>query len=244
MGNLFFVFKRELAGYFETPVAYVLLVVYLMLSGLFAFYVGGFYDAEQADLLAFFRWHPWLYLFLIPAVSMRLWSEEKKSGTIELLLTLPITTMESVLGKFLAAWAFAGVALILTFPIWLSVNYLGTPDNGVILMSYIGSFIMAGAYLSIGTCMSSLTRNQVVSFVISVMICFLFIVSGFTMVLDFFSALGLPQVVVDTVSDFSFMQNFEEILQGALSLKNFLYFISLMVFWLFMNILVIDYNRA
>jgi ABC-2 type transport system permease protein len=244
MSNISAIFKRELSGYFETPVAYVFIVVFLLLSGMFTFYIGGFYEAGQADLVAFFRWHPWLYLFLIPAVSMRLWAEEKKSGTIELLMTLPIKTCEAVMAKFLAAWCFITISLLLTFPIWITVNYLGEPDNGIIFISYIGSFLMAGAFLAIGSCMSALTRNQVVSFVISVTVCFIFTVSGFPMVLDFFIGLGFPQAIVDTVSSFSFLTNYEEILKGVLSMKNFVYFISLAVFWLFVNYLVIDAKRV
>jgi ABC-2 type transport system permease protein len=244
MSNIPAIFKRELSGYFETPVAYVFIVVFLLLNGMFAFYLGGFYESGQADLVSFFRWHPWLYLFLIPAISMRLWAEEKKSGTVELLMTLPITTFEAVMGKYLAAWCFTSFALLLTFPIWLTVNYLGSPDNGIIVISYIGSLLMAGAFLAIGSCMSALTRNQVVSFVISVTVCFIFTVSGFPIVLDFFIGLGFPQVIVDTVSSFSFITNFEEILQGVLSMKNFIYFISLAVFWLFINFVIIETKRA
>jgi ABC-2 type transport system permease protein len=238
------IFKRELTGYFETPVAYVFIVVFLLLNGMFTFYIGNFYENGQSDLIAFFRWHPWLYLFLIPAVSMRLWAEERKSGTIELLLTLPIKTHEAILGKYLAAWCFTCIAMLLTFPIWITVNVLGKPDNGIIFLSYIGSLLMAASFLSIGSCMSSLTRNQVVSFVISVTVCFIFTVSGFPIVLDFFIGLGFPQVVVDTVSSFSFLSNFEEIMQGVFSLKNFIFFISFSVFWLFVNYMVINTKRV
>ncbi|PIR37415.1 MAG: ABC transporter permease [Alphaproteobacteria bacterium CG11_big_fil_rev_8_21_14_0_20_39_49] len=244
MRNIIAVSCKELKGYFETPVAYVFMVVFLMLSGMFTFYLGGFYDAEQANLSGFFNWHPWLYLFLIPAISMRLWAEERRSGTIEILLTLPISTFESVVGKFIAAWIFAGISLLLTFPMWLTVNYLGDPDNGIIIISYIGSFIMGGAFLAVGSCISAMTQNQVVSFVISITVCFLFTVSGFPIVLDFFSALNLPQFVIDTVSSFSFIQNFDDILKGSLSLKNIVYFVSFIVLWLYINIVVIDTKRA
>ncbi|MDX1486954.1 MAG: ABC transporter permease subunit, partial [Acidiferrobacterales bacterium] len=159
MANIWIIFKRELSGYFTTPIAYVFIVIFLFLSGIFAFYLGNFFDRAQADLDPFFNFHPWLYLFVIPALSMRLWAEERRSGTIELLLTLPITMWQAVLGKYLAAWAFTAIALTLTFPIWWTVNYLGEPDNGVILASYIGSLLMAGAFLAIGACISSLTRN-------------------------------------------------------------------------------------
>jgi len=242
--NISAIFKRELTGYFETPVAYVFMVVFLMLSGIFTFYIGGFYEMRSADLTAFFNWHPWLYLFLIPAISMRLWSEERRNGTIELLMTLPITTFEAVMGKFLAAWCFIVISLFLTFPIWLTVNYLGDPDNGVILLSYVASILMGGAFLSIGAGVSALTANQVVSFVISVMVCFLFIVSGFPMVLDFFSSMGLPQSIIDTVSSLSFMTNFGEILKGVLSLKNIIFFVSMIVLWLFVNVVTVENRRA
>ena len=242
--NIFFIFKRELTGYFETPVAYVFIVIFLFLSGMFTFYLGGFYEAGNANLVSFFTWHPWLYMFLIPAVSMRLWSEEKKSGTIELLLTLPITSSEAVFGKYFAAWCFTTIALFLTFPMWITVNYLGNPDNGVILLSYVASIFMAGAFLAIGSCISSMTRNQVVAFVISVTVCFLFTVSGFPMVLDFFSGLGFPQVIVDTVSSLSFTSNYNEILKGVISLKNLIYFVSITILWLFINIVIIENKRA
>ena len=244
MRNINAVLCKELKGYFETPVAYVLMVVFLMLTGMFTFYLGGFFDAEQANLLGFFDWHPWLYLFLMPAISMRLWAEERRSGTIEMLLTLPVSTFESVMGKFIAAWLFAGVTLILTFPMWITVNYLGDPDNGIIVLSYIGSFVMAGAFLAVGSSISAMTQNQVVSFVVSITVCFLFTVSGFPIVIDFFSALNLPQFVIDTVSSFSFVQNFDDISKGVLSLKNVVYFSSFIVFWLYINIVVIDTKRA
>ena len=160
MGITKSIIKRELAGYFATPVAYVFIVVFLFLTGIFTFYMGSFFERGQADLQPFFSFHPWLYLFLIPAVSMRLWAEERKSGTIELLMTLPISVTQAVIGKFLAAWAFAAVALLLTFPIWITVNYLGEPDNGTILAGYLGSLLMAGSYLAIGSCISAVTRNQ------------------------------------------------------------------------------------
>ena len=164
--------KRELAGYFATPVAYVFLVIFLLLSGILTFYVGNFYENGQADLQAMFAFQPWLYLFLIPAISMRLWAEERKSGTIELLMTLPVSLGQAVLAKFIAAWLFAGIALALTFPFWITVNFLGSPDNGVILASYLGSFLMAGGFLAIGSCVSASTKNQVIAFVIGVAISF------------------------------------------------------------------------
>jgi ABC-2 type transport system permease protein len=184
MNNISAIFKREFAGYFSTPVAYVFIVIFLFLTGVFTFYIGAFYERNQADLEPFFRFHPWLYLFLIPAIAMRLWSEERKSGTIELLMTLPIPIHHAVIGKFLAAWCFTSVALVLTFPMWITVNYLGTPDNTVILASYIGSLLMAGGFLAIGSCVSAISKSQVIAFVISLVISFLFLLSGFPLVLD------------------------------------------------------------
>ena len=184
--------KRELISYFATPVAYVFITIFLLLSGLFTFYLGNFFEIGQASLGSFFEWHPWLYLFLVPAITMRLWSEEKKSGTIELLTTLPVSTLNIVLGKFMAAWLFTLLALILTFPMWITVNYLGNPDNGVIMASYIGSFLMSGGYLSIGIFISSLTKNQVIAFIVSVTICFLFTVSGLPIVSVSYTHLTLP----------------------------------------------------
>lgn len=185
--QIWVLFWRELSSYFATPIAYVFIIIFLFLTGIFTFYLGNFFERGQADLLPFFSFHPWLYLFLIPALAMRLWAEERKSGTIELLLTLPITITEAVLGKFLAVWAFTAITLFLTFPMWISVNYLGNPDNAVILAGYIGSLLMAGAFLAIGACMSALTKNQVIAFIITVVVCLTFILSGFPLVLDFFS---------------------------------------------------------
>lgn len=187
MSNTGIVFRRELKAYFSTPVAFVFIVIFLVLAGAFTFYLGHFYERAQADLDPFFSFHPWLYLFLVPAISMRLWAEERKTGSIELLMTLPITMTEAVLGKFFAAWCFCGIALALTFPIWISVNYLGTPDNGVIFAAYLGSLLMAGAFLAIGACISAATRNQVIAFIITVAVCFGFLLSGFPLVLDAFS---------------------------------------------------------
>ncbi|HUD96531.1 MAG TPA: ABC transporter permease subunit, partial [Woeseiaceae bacterium] len=197
-------FRRELQSYFATPVAYVFIVIFLLLMGTFTFYLGGFYERGQADLGAFFNYHPWLYLFLVPAISMRLWAEERKTGSVELLMTLPITPWQAVLGKFLAAWAFTGIALLLTFPIWVTVNYLGDPDNGAILAAYVGSFLMAGGFLAIGSCLSATTRNQVIAFVITVVVCFGFLLSGFPLVLDLFSGWA-PQVIVDGIASLSFL---------------------------------------
>lgn len=237
------IFKRELASYFATPVAYVFIVIFLVLAGAFTFYLGGFYERGQADLQPFFNFHPWLYLFLVPAVSMRLWSEERKSGTIELLLTLPVTMWQAVLGKFLAAWAFICIALALTFPIWLTVNYLGDPDNGAILAGYLGSALMAGAFLAIGACLSAATRNQVIAFILTVVVCFVLLLAGFSLVLEAISAV-FPQGVVDAVAGLSFLTHFSAIAKGVVDLRDALYFVLTIVFWLIACALVIDLRKA
>ncbi|MBI1731165.1 MAG: ABC transporter permease subunit [Gammaproteobacteria bacterium] len=243
MRNILAIARRELHGYFSTPVAYVFIVIFLFLTGIFTFYIGGFYERNQADLDPFFRFHPWLYLFLIPAIAMRLWSEERKTGTIELLMTLPITVPEAVLGKFLAAWVFSGIALILTFPMWITANYLGEPDNTVIVAGYLGSFLMAGGFLAIGACISALTRNQVIAFVISVAVCFLFILSGFPLVLDFFQAWA-PQALVDAVASLSFLTHFESLRKGVIDLRDLVYYAVLISFWLYANVVVIELKKA
>lgn len=240
------ILKREFLGYFATPVAYVFIVVFLLLSGFFTFQLGGFYPDDgvgQAQLFSFFNYHPWLYLFLVPAISMRLWAEERKSGTIELLMTLPVTLPQAILGKFLAAWLFTGVALALTFPIWITVNYLGDPDNGIIVAAYVGSFCMAGSFLAIGACVSAITKNQVIAFVVSVVVCFLFLLSGFPPVLDFFRGWA-PETVVDTISSFSFMTHFDGITKGVIELRDFVFFASLVGFFLFANALILDLKKA
>jgi ABC-2 type transport system permease protein len=237
------VFRRELRSYFVTPVAYVFIVIFLILSGAFTFYLGNFYERGQADLQPFFTFHPWLYLFLVPAVSMRLWSEERKSGTIELLLTLPLTMWQAVVGKFLAAWAFIAIALVLTFPIWITVNYLGDPDNGVIVAGYIGSLLMAGAFLAIGSCLSAATRNQVVAFILTVVICFVLLLAGFPMVLDFFRSWA-PQGLVDAVAGLSFLTHFASIGKGVLDLRDIIYFVLMIGVWLYASAVVIDLKKA
>ena len=237
------IFKRELASYFSTPLAYIFIVIFLMLTQVFTFYMGGFFDRGQADLLAFFNFHPWLYLFLVPALSMRLWAEERKTGTIELLLTLPITLQNAVVGKFLAAWVFVGIALLLTFPIWITVNYLGAPDNGVIVASYLGSWLMAGGYLAIGSCMSAVTSNQVIAFILTVVICFLFVVTGFPMVMDVVTGWA-PLGVVDAIASLSFLHHFNSISKGVFDLRDMVYF-SLMIFsWLLATAIVIHMKKA
>lgn len=243
MRNTLILFKRELKGYFATPVAYVFIVIFLFLTGWITFSLTGFYEQERADLQSFFGWHPWLYLFLIPAISMRLWSEERKTGTIELLMTLPVTIGQSVMGKFLAAWAFTAIALVLTFPMWITVNYLGQPDNGVILASYAGSLLMAGGFLAIGACMSALTRNQVISFVLTLTLCLVFILLGFPAVLDFISGWA-PTAVVDAVRSFSFLAHFTSITKGVIDARDLLFFGSLIAMCLFANAVVLDLKKA
>ncbi len=234
---------RELRAYFATPVAFVFIVIFLALMGVFTFYLGGFFERGQADLSPFFNFHPWLYLFLVPAIAMRLWSEERKTGSIELLMTLPVTTTHAVVGKFLAAWVFTGAALALTFPIWLTVNYLGNPDNGVILAAYIGSLLMAGGFLAIGSCISAANRNQVVAFIITVVICFAYLLAGFPLVLDFFAGWA-PQRLVDTVSGLSFLTHFNSISKGVIDLRDVLYFLIVIGAWLYATAVVLDLKKA
>ena len=243
MSHIVTIAKRELAGYFATPVAYVFIVIFLLLASAFTFYLGGLYERGQADLAPFFTFHPWLYLFLIPAISMRLWAEERKSGSVELLLTQPVTLWQAVLGKFPAAWAFTALALALTFPIWITVNYLGSPDNGVILAAYIGSLLMAGGFLAIGSCMSALTRNQVVAFILAVVVCFAFLLAGFPLVLDAFRAWA-PQVLIDAIASLSFLTHFESISKGVLDVRDLLYFALTMAFFLIATAIILDVRKA
>ncbi len=237
------IIKREFASYFATPIAYVFILIFLMLSGVFTFYIGNFYERGQADLTAFFSFHPWLYLFLVPAVSMRLWSEERKSGSVELLMTLPITRLDVVAGKFLAAWFFTGIALILTFPMWITVNYLGEPDNGVIMASYIGSWMMAGGFLAIGSCTSAISKSQVIAFILCGVLCLMFVLAGFPMVLSVFKGWA-PAMLVDTLASLSFLTHFSSISKGVLSLRDLLYFVSMIVFWLLATMVVVDLKQG
>jgi ABC-2 type transport system permease protein len=243
MRELAAIFRRELAGYFATPLAFVFIVIFLFTMGAFTFYMGGYFESGEADLQIFFNFHPWLYLFLIPAISMRLWAEERRTGSIELLLSLPIPLWAAVLGKFLAAWAFSGIALALTFPMWITVNYLGNPDNGVILAGYIGSFLMAGGYLAIGSCLSAATKNQVIAFVISVVVSFLFTVAGLPLVTDFFAS-WVPQAVLNTIASFSFLTHFTAITQGVIDLRDLIYFVTLIGVWLTACGVVVDMKKA
>lgn len=238
------VMKRELGGYFTTPVAYVFIVIFLVLTGIFTFSqeLGNFYERGQADLRPFFSFHPWLYLFLIPSVSMRLWAEERRGGTIELLMTLPLTPWSAVVGKFLAAWAFVGLALALTFPVWITVNVLGDPDNGVIVAGYLGSFVMAGGFLAIGSCISALTKSQVIAFVLTVVACFGFLLAGFPPVLD--AIAWAPAIVRDAVASFSFLTHFSAISRGVIDARDVVFFSTLIAAALLINALVIELRKA
>ena len=242
MKNMGIIFKRELAGYFATPLAYVFIVIFLVMSGIFTFDMGGFYVRGQADLMPFFSFHPWLYLFMIPAIAMGLWADERKSGTIELLMTLPVTLSDAVLGKFLAAWALSGVALLLTFPIWITVNYLGYPDNGVIVAAYLGSWLMAGGFLAIGSCMSAMTRNSVIAFILTVAICFVFVASGTEIILN--ALRWAPQILIDAVAALSFLTHFDSISKGVLDLRDILFFVIFIGSWLFASAIVIEIKKA
>ncbi len=242
MRNLGIIFKRELAGYFSTPLAYVFIVIFLVMSGIFTFDLGAFYMRGQADLMPFFSFHPWLYLFMIPAIAMGLWADERKSGTIELLMTLPVKLSDAVLGKFLAAWVLTGLALLLTFPIWITVNYLGNPDNGVIVAAYLGSWLMAGGFLAIGSCMSAMTRNSVIAFILTVAICFVFVASGSEIVLNAFG--WAPQMLVDAIAALSFLTHFDSISKGVLDIRDILFFVVFIGSWLFASAIVIEIKKA
>jgi ABC-2 type transport system permease protein len=293
MRNVLIIAQRELGAYFGTPLAYVFTVIFVALTGAFAFFVGNFFERGQADLHAFFNYHTWLYLLLVPAIAMRLWAEERKTGTIELLMTLPIATWEAIVGKYLAAWAFIGIALALTFPMWITVNYLGRPDNGVILASYIGSFLMAGAFLAIGSSISALTKNQVIAFIVAATLCFLFVMSGAEMVLNTVRGLTLGRIIqiggtaaalvclvlaatrgdiaraigaivgavlallvgwligdfgsgflVQAIAALSFLSHFEQITKGVIGIPSLLFFLSLIVFFLFANVVIVEMRKA
>jgi ABC-2 type transport system permease protein len=243
MRNIWIITKRELGAYFGTPLAYVFVVIFVALTGAFAFFIGNFFERGQADLQPFFNYHPWLYLLLVPAIAMRLWAEERKSGTIELLMTLPISTSEAIVGKFLAAWIFIGVALALTFPMWITVNILGKPDNGVILASYIGSFLMAGAFLAIGSCVSALTKNQVIAFIVAATICFLMVMSGLELVLGFFRGWA-PSFIVDAIASMSFLNHFELISRGVITLPSLFFYFSIIALFLFANVIVVEQRKS
>lgn len=234
--------RREFAAYFATPVALVFIVIFLVLTGALTFTAGAFFARGQADLLPFFNFIPWLFLFLVPALTMRLWAEERRLGTIELLLTLPITAWQAVVGKFLAAWAFCAVALMLTFPLVLTVNYLGSPDNGAILTGYVGCLLVAGAYLAVGAAISALTRNQVIAFVLAVAGCFFFAASGSGIVTEFLSA-NIP-LLAEVARGISVTERFAGFARGVIAAKDVLFFVTFMAFWLFLNAAILEHKKA
>lgn len=243
MSGVMAIARRELWSYFVTPVAYVFMVIFLVLSGLLTFYSGDFYDRGLADLQPFFDMHPWLYLVLVPAVTMSMWSEERASGTLELLLSLPVTISQAVLGKFLAAWGFIGICLALTFPIWITVNYLGDPDNGVILAGYVGSWLMAGAFIAIGACMSTATRSQIIAFILTASVCFLLLLAGQPQVLDFFQD-AVPGKLVGALGQLSMSRHANAIARGVLDLRDLVYFFATIVAWLAASVVILDLKRT
>jgi ABC-2 type transport system permease protein len=243
MRNVGIIMRRELASYFATPLAYVFIFIFLVLASWFTFYLGGFYEHGQADLDPFFAFHPWLYLFLIPAISMKLWAEERKSGSIELLMTQPVSLRDAVLGKFLAAWIFTALALGLTFPLWITVNYLGHPDNGAILAAYLGSLMLAGGFLAIGSWTSALTRNQVVAFILGVVVCFGFLLAGFPGVLDVFRGWA-PQALTDAIASLSLLTHYESIMKGVIDVRDLLYYAMLISLFLVATGITLELRKA
>ncbi len=241
--NVLTIAKRELRSYFSSPVAFVFIVIFLLLSGFFTFMVSKLFQRGQASLQEFFYWHPWLYLFLVPAVGMGMWAEERRSGTIELLFTMPVAAWEAIIGKFLAAWTVVAIGLALTFPVVLTVNYLGTPDNGVIWAGYIGSFLMAGAFLAVTAMVSAITRSQVACFIVSLVICLLLNLAGFPPVTDLFTTWNLPSLM-DAVASISTMTHFDSIQKGVLDSRDLLYFVSVIAFSLFTTGVIIRAHRA
>lgn len=235
--------RREFNSYFSTPLAYVFIIIFLLLSGFFTFEFGGFFRRGQADLDAFFNFHPWLYLILVPALSMRLWAEERHSGSIELLMTLPLQTSQAVIGKFLATWLFTGIALLLTLPLWLTVNYLGNPDNGIILAAYIGSWLMSAAFIGIGGCMSALTRNQVVAFILAISVTFLFVLIGMPVVLGYVHHL-LPTFGVDALAGLSLVSHFQAISRGVLDVRDVIFFVAFTALWLCASGIIVNAKKA
>ena len=236
------IFRREFAAYFTSPLAGIFLVIYLFMSAVLTFQMGGLYERGQADLRPFFQVQPWLDLFLVPALSMRLWAEDRRTGTIELLLTLPFSVRDLVLGKFLAAWAFACVALALTAPLWITVAWLGSPDHGTILVGYIASALMAGTFLAIGAFLSAFTKNQVIAFVLAVAVCFLFAVAGSALVTDFLSQ-RMP-VLAEVARALSLTERFNGLTRGVIALRDVVFFASFIGFWLFVNAVVLDHRKA
>jgi ABC-2 type transport system permease protein len=235
--------RRELSGYFSTPIAYVVLVIFLLLANWFAFWTGALYERGQADLAPLFTFIPWLYLFLIPAVSMRLWAEERRSGSIELLLTQPVTLWQAVLGKFLAAWIFIGVALALTFPAWITVNVLGDPDNGAIFAAYLGCFFVAAGFLAVGSFTSTITRNQLIAFLLATAVCVVLLMAGFPAVINLFQRWA-PGWLVEGVASLSFLTHFENITKGVLDLRDVLYYALITLFFLLASTVVLESRKS
>ena len=243
LNKTYIILDRELKGYFRTPLASIFLLVFLALSSGMTFFLGRFFERDQADLTAFFSWHPWLFLVLMPAIGMRLWAEERRSGTIELLITLPVTNTQLVVGKFLASWIFTLIALILTMPIWITVNYLGEPDNNVILISYFGSWLMAGAFLALTSCLSALTKNQVIAFIISSISGFVLIMAGFNLVLSAVRSWS-PNWITETISSMSFLSHFSRIQMGVFDLSTLVFFISMIILCLWINVQLVQVKKA
>ncbi|MDA8250729.1 MAG: ABC transporter permease [Rhodospirillales bacterium] len=240
--NTLAVARRELAGYFATPVAVVFIVIFLALQGALTFNLGNFFDRDQADLAPFFSFIPWVFLLLVPAITMRLWAEERRLGTIELLLTLPLRQSEAVVGKFLAAWAFCAIALALTFPFWITVNILGRPDNGVIACGYLGALLVAGSFLAAGAAMSAVTRNQVIAFVLGLAVCFVFAVASYPVVTDFISRASPG--LAEFVRRVSVGERFTDFTRGLIELRDVIYFASFIGFFLFLNTVLIEHRKA
>ena len=243
MSALGAIYRREVASYFATPLAYVFIVIFLVLAGAFTFQLGGLYERGQADLAPFFTFLPWLYLFLVPAIAMRLWAEERRSGSIELLLTLPVRPGTAVAAKFLAPWSFVALGLALTFPLWITVNYLGSPDNGAIVAAYVGSLLMAGGFLAVGSCLSAATRSQVIAFILTVVVCFLLLLAGYPLVLDAFRGWA-PDALVEAIASLSFLTHFQAISKGVLDLRDLVYFLLAIGTWLYATTLVLELRKA
>jgi ABC-2 type transport system permease protein len=243
MRNVGIIMRREFASYFATPIAYVFIIIFLIFSSYLTFYFGGLYERGQADLAPFFNFQPWLYVFLIPAITMKLWAEERNTGSIELLLTQPMTLWDAVLGKFLAAWIFTGIAIALTFPIWITVNYLGHPDNGAIVAAYIGTFLMAGGFLAIGSCISAMTRHQVIAFIVTAAVCFVFLLLGFNPVLVVLRD-AVPQAVLDAIASMSLLTHFDSIQRGVIDVRDLLYFGMLIGLLLVATSITVELRKA
>jgi ABC-2 type transport system permease protein len=239
--------RREFRAYFTTPLAAVFLVIFLFLAAFMTFNVGGLFERGQADLRPFFQFQPWLALFLVPAVSMRLWAEERRTGTIELLATLPFTIADLVLGKFLAAWGFTTLALLLTLPIWITVSWLGDPDHGVIVVGYLATALLSGAFLAIGGCVSACTKNQVIAFVLCAVVCFLILLAGFPAALDLVrswlpGSVGEP--LAQALGSISAMSHFDSMMRGVIDLRDILYFISIKAAFLYLTVIIVDWRKA